>query len=255
VGAYLRAQNRPYSAIQLHDNLHGRVNKALMESALAALVEGGSVCRKDYGKAAIFWPAQGAFAAVTQEEVAALNAKMEQLEAAAAAAGAARRAAEARLAALTAGPSGAALESALAEARARMRAAEAALVRVRAREAELSKLSEGAALLIQNYARRWLEAQQLRQSRAESVNGRVRAHWLRMSRRGRRLQRLAIRWRALADAVLEALVALARCLQAGQRERGHAQRCSVRVVLRHVKRRERDVQPMRQAARLHQCAV
>jgi hypothetical protein len=97
-----------------------------------------------------------------------------------------------------------AAEAALAEARARMRAAEAALVRVRAREAELSKLSEGAALLIQNYARRWLEAQQLRQSRAESVNGRVRAHWLRMSRRGRRLQRLAIRWRALADAVLEA---------------------------------------------------
>ena len=95
-------------------------------------------------------------------------------------------------------------EAALAEARARMRAAEAALVQVRAEEAELSKWSEGASMLIQNYARRWLEAQRLRRLRAESVYGRVRAHWLRMSRRGRRLQRLAIRWRALADAVLEA---------------------------------------------------
>ncbi len=127
VGSYLRAQNRPYSAIQLHDNLHGRVNKALMESALATLVEGGAVCRKEYGKAAIFWPSQGAFSAVTQEEVAALNAKNEQLEAAVAAAGAARRAVEARLGMLTAGPSGAALEAALGEARGAVAALEARL--------------------------------------------------------------------------------------------------------------------------------
>jgi 26S proteasome regulatory subunit (ATPase 3-interacting protein) len=123
----LRAQNRPYSAIQLHDNLHGRVNKALMESALAALVEGGAVCKKEYGKAAIFWPAQGAFAAVTQEEVATLNTKVEQLSVAVAAAGAARREAEVRLATLTAGPSGAALEAALGEARAAVAALEARL--------------------------------------------------------------------------------------------------------------------------------
>jgi len=74
---------------------------------------------------------------------------------------------------------------------------------LRAAEAENARMSSLAASLLQEHARRWLEAQKLRRLRAESVYRRVRAHWLRMSRRNRRQQRLAIRWRALADAVLE----------------------------------------------------
>ena len=76
-------------------------------------------------------------------------------------------------------------------------------VRMRAAEAENARMSSLAASLLQEHARRWLEAQKLRRVRAESVYRRARAHWLRMSRRNRRQERLAIRWRALADAVLE----------------------------------------------------
>lgn len=31
---YLKVQNRPYSAIQIHDNLHGRIPKAVLERSL-----------------------------------------------------------------------------------------------------------------------------------------------------------------------------------------------------------------------------
>lgn len=34
ISQYLKMQNRPYSAIQIHDNLHGRVPKAVTERAL-----------------------------------------------------------------------------------------------------------------------------------------------------------------------------------------------------------------------------
>ena len=77
-------------------------------------------------------------------------------------------------------------------------------VRGRAVEAKLAQMRSLAESVVQMYARRWLEAHRLRRSRSDSVYRRVRAHWLRMSRRGRRLQHLVIRWRAMADAVLEA---------------------------------------------------
>lgn len=34
ISQYLKMQNRPYSAIQVHDNLHGRIPKAVTERAL-----------------------------------------------------------------------------------------------------------------------------------------------------------------------------------------------------------------------------
>ena len=77
-------------------------------------------------------------------------------------------------------------------------------VRGRAVEAKLAHMRSLAESVVQTHARRWLEAHRLRRSRGDSVYRRVRAHWLRMSRRGQRLQHLVIRWRAMADAVLEA---------------------------------------------------
>jgi 26S proteasome regulatory subunit (ATPase 3-interacting protein) len=129
---YFRAQNRPYSIIQLHDNLHGKVNKALLEGALAALVEGGVVCCKEYGKAKVFWPSQAGFSEITAEEVARVNAKRDDLEAQCTAATAARKAVEARVSALTSGPSGAALEAALAEEQRAVAALEARVAGIRA---------------------------------------------------------------------------------------------------------------------------
>ncbi len=129
---YLRSQNRPYSVIQLFDNLHGRVNKALLEGALSELCAGGTVCSKTYGKAVVYWPSQAGFAEVGADEVARLNAQKEDLEARVAAAAGARRAAEARLAALTAGPSGEALEAALEEEGRAVAALEARMAGIRA---------------------------------------------------------------------------------------------------------------------------
>jgi hypothetical protein len=56
IGQYLRQQNRPYSAIQVHDNLHKRVPKATCERVLTALCEPGMgyIC-KEYGKAKIYF--------------------------------------------------------------------------------------------------------------------------------------------------------------------------------------------------------
>jgi len=77
-------------------------------------------------------------------------------------------------------------------------------VRGRAVEAKLAQMRTLAESVVQTHARRWLEAHRLRRSRGDSVYRRVRAHWLRLSRRARRLHHLVIRWRAMADAVLEA---------------------------------------------------
>jgi hypothetical protein len=59
---YMKQQNRPYSAIQVHDNLHKRVLKATVEKVLQTLSEqedpasGGTLLKcKDYGKAKIYF--------------------------------------------------------------------------------------------------------------------------------------------------------------------------------------------------------
>jgi hypothetical protein len=54
---YLRKQNRPYSAIQMHDNLHKRISKATLERVLTALssTPSSSVLCKEYGKAKIYY--------------------------------------------------------------------------------------------------------------------------------------------------------------------------------------------------------
>ena len=53
---YLRQQNRPYSSIQIHDNLHKRIPKATVERVLTSmcLPDSGFVC-KEYGKAKIYF--------------------------------------------------------------------------------------------------------------------------------------------------------------------------------------------------------
>ena len=54
---YMRQQNRPYSAIQVYDNLHHRISKPFVDKALTALSEGESsqLLMKQYGKASIFF--------------------------------------------------------------------------------------------------------------------------------------------------------------------------------------------------------
>ena len=57
---YLRQQNRPYSAMQLFDNLHHRVLKSRVESVCESLAEDAAsgVLVKEYGKAKLYYPNQ-----------------------------------------------------------------------------------------------------------------------------------------------------------------------------------------------------
>ncbi len=67
---YFKQQNRPYSAIQLEDNLHKRISKSMIEKALTSLVEPGQgIIRKEYGKTSIYFPDQSLIAAVSQHEL------------------------------------------------------------------------------------------------------------------------------------------------------------------------------------------
>lgn len=53
---YMRQQNRPYSALQIHDNLHKRIPKPTVERVLTTLSgEGGGLICKEYGKAKIYF--------------------------------------------------------------------------------------------------------------------------------------------------------------------------------------------------------
>jgi hypothetical protein len=60
---YMKQQNRPYSALQIFDNLHKRIPKAMLERCLNTLCEAGAssaaelVC-KEYNKAKIYFPNQ-----------------------------------------------------------------------------------------------------------------------------------------------------------------------------------------------------
>jgi len=53
---YMKQQNRPYSMIQIHDNLHKRIPKATLEKVLVALTcpSCGLSC-KEYGKSKIYY--------------------------------------------------------------------------------------------------------------------------------------------------------------------------------------------------------
>jgi 26S proteasome regulatory subunit (ATPase 3-interacting protein) len=39
----MKLKNRPYSAINVYDNLHGKIKKASVQKALDALVESGDL--------------------------------------------------------------------------------------------------------------------------------------------------------------------------------------------------------------------
>lgn len=69
---YLKTQNRPYSALQIHDNLHKRIQKPVIERILTALSEGDVedhiIKCKEYGKAKIYYYNQAMLEAELEQE-------------------------------------------------------------------------------------------------------------------------------------------------------------------------------------------
>ena len=58
---YMTLQNRPYSAIQVFDNLHGRVPKSTVQKVLDSLTSTNVLNIKEYGKAKIYYVDQVAY--------------------------------------------------------------------------------------------------------------------------------------------------------------------------------------------------
>ena len=143
---YMLQQNRPYSAIQVTDNLHKRIQKGGVERVLGKLVAASVLRQKDYGKASIFFPHQDKVAESLGGSVApAVMADMKRQEAAATVecqeVADALAAAETEAAVLAAEPTDAHLDGELAELaaevaarRARVAAAGGATVDPQARD-------------------------------------------------------------------------------------------------------------------------
>jgi hypothetical protein len=122
IGQYLRQQNRPYSAIQIHDNLHKRIQKGTIERVLTSmcLPGAGFIC-KEYGKAKIYFIDQGTLPAdFSADQLEELQAHNEELKKQVELSSAEDRRVREELQQLQAEPTDADLDGLLQEARARV---------------------------------------------------------------------------------------------------------------------------------------
>ena len=74
------AQNRPYSAQNVFDNLHGKVKKALVPKILDKLVADGKLQMKEYGKARIYLGNQDQYPEVSNDELERMDSENAQLK-------------------------------------------------------------------------------------------------------------------------------------------------------------------------------
>ena len=55
---YMRSANRPYSPINVFDNMHGAIPKGVLLRLMDKLVADGKLTLKLFGKAQVYWVAQ-----------------------------------------------------------------------------------------------------------------------------------------------------------------------------------------------------
>jgi len=77
---YLKQQNRPYSASDIHMNLHKAQGKTAIIKSLESLAAKGKVLEKTYGKAKIYVYHQSQFPDVSDEDLAKLDEEIKQLQ-------------------------------------------------------------------------------------------------------------------------------------------------------------------------------
>ena len=51
----MEKQNRPYNALNVYDNLHGKIKKQAIEAILNELTEEGSLTAKEFGKNKLYF--------------------------------------------------------------------------------------------------------------------------------------------------------------------------------------------------------
>ncbi|CAG8513444.1 10052_t:CDS:2 [Paraglomus brasilianum] len=77
---YLRKQNRPYSATDIVNNLHGAITKTIAQKALNTLAEKGDVTHKPYGKQSVYVINQNQFELPSSDDLASMDAKINTLK-------------------------------------------------------------------------------------------------------------------------------------------------------------------------------
>lgn len=70
---YLTQQNRPYSAVDIFNNLHKEFGKTAVVKALETLAENGKVTEKVYGKQKVYAPLQDQYGEYNDEELKAFD--------------------------------------------------------------------------------------------------------------------------------------------------------------------------------------
>ncbi|KAJ3047016.1 PSMC3 interacting protein [Rhizophlyctis rosea] len=78
---YLRRTNRPYSAVDVFNNLKGEIGKTIVTKTLAQLVDEQTIHGKQYGKQWVYVAKQDELPAPSQDELDTMDERMEALKA------------------------------------------------------------------------------------------------------------------------------------------------------------------------------
>ena len=77
---YMKSQNRPYSALDVFQNLHKKYGKTAIVKAMESLSEKNKLLEKTYGKSKIYVINQSQFADVNDDELKEIDDKILQLD-------------------------------------------------------------------------------------------------------------------------------------------------------------------------------
>lgn len=77
---YLKAQNRPYSATDIFNNIHKEYGKTVVVRALEQLAQDNKIREKTYGKQKIYFANQNEFSEASESELAAMDEEIVTLE-------------------------------------------------------------------------------------------------------------------------------------------------------------------------------
>jgi len=75
---YLQQQNRPYSAVDVFNNMHKEIGKTAVVKALDSLAEKGMILEKTYGKQKVYAPLQDIYGDVSETDLKALDVKIKE---------------------------------------------------------------------------------------------------------------------------------------------------------------------------------
>ena len=77
---YMVSKNRPYSAIDIFNNLHGEIGKTQVVKSLSQLAKDGQIKEKEYGKAKIYAPLQEGLKKASEEELKEMDDQIQTLK-------------------------------------------------------------------------------------------------------------------------------------------------------------------------------